>query len=59
MYVFQPWVFWQLELLQFKMQFQIIRVAASVLLFFVAQTIATPVPQAANDICTLPSTVLR
>jgi hypothetical protein len=41
---------------EFKMQFKFI---ASVFLFFITQTMATPIPQPAqaNDTCTLPSTV--
>ena len=40
---------------EFKMQFKII---TSVLLFFIAQTMATPNPKSSGDhSCTLPSTV--
>ena len=39
-----------------KMQFKVI---ASILLFFLAQTMAVPNPQLAEDICMLPFMVLR
>ena len=39
------------QILQFKMQFKVI--ATSVLLFLVAQTMATPNPQPAEIPCTL------